>query len=137
MAWRIYIQNPSVANETSTSFDSTGPIETRKIDLGPGAVTLYQERGSDWWYECKESRPQLPGKLSGNVTKITFMGAPPTQDITPGLYEDGDDSASVEPNGDKLKVELFAGSIERAWKLWRQVLKNDGAIRTVVYKAAA
>lgn len=135
MAWRIHIKNPQLASSSSTAFNSTISPETRTMGNGPSAVTLFKQGGEDWWYECKSFWPELPAELSGTVTKVTFVGTPPTQNITHGLYEEDDSSATVEPNGEKLKVELTAKSIESARNLWRKVLQNDDSIRTVAYAA--
>ncbi len=137
MAWRIYIKNPTVQHSTSNAHDSTVIPATRKIGSGAEAVTLFAEGAEDWWYPCDAFWPTLPGQLSGTVTKVTFVGAPPTKLITPGLYEIDGSSASVERNGEKLKVELAAPSIDAARELWRKLLQNDSGIRTASYEIAA
>ncbi len=137
MAWRIYIKNPTVQNTTSTAHDSTVTPATRKIGSGAEAVTLFAEGAQDWWYPCDAFMPTLPGQLSGTVTMVTFVGAPPSKLITPGLYEISTSFASVERNGEKLKVELVAPSIDAARELWRKLLQNDEGIRTASYESAA
>lgn len=143
MAWRIHLKNPFFEGSSSTSFNSCVTPATRKMGNGPESVTLYEQGGEDWWYECDSFDPLLPAKLKGTVTKVTFRGAPPTDDITPGLYEmEFNPSgglitaavASVTENGDHLKVELTATSIDDAKQLWRKVLKNDDVIRTATYR---
>lgn len=143
MAWRIHLKNPSLEGASHVAYNSCVTPATRKMGTGAEAVTLYEQGGEDWWYECDSFDPRLPAKLKGTVTKVTFLGAPPTDDVTPGLYETEFNPsgglitaavASVTENGDHLKVELVASSIDEAKLLWRKVLKNDDSIRTLAYR---
>lgn len=135
MAWRIHIESPQVRGSIYTNRNASVSPETLTMGYGPNTVTLSRQGGENWWYECGSFWPELPADLTGTVTKVTFVGAPPTKNITLGLYEEDGDSATVEPNGEKLKVELTAKSIESARNLWRKVLQNDDSVRTVVYTA--
>ena len=134
MAWRIHIKSPQARGSNYTHLNALASPETLTMGYGSNAVTLFRQGGEDWWYKCDGFWPELPAELSGTVTKVTFVGAPPTHGITPGLYEEDDGSSTVERNGgEKLRVELTAKSIESARSLWRKVLQNEGSIRTVAY----
>lgn len=129
--WRIYIAPTSYGQPWGSS--SSGLRSTRGLKGDLGVVTLVLEPGAGEYYECTGFKPELPAALAQTpVVKVSFIGAPPKQDITPALYEIDGASASVTRNGEKLKVELTAPTCESAWSLWRAMLvsRPDAIVTT-------
>ena len=87
--------------------------------------------------EVKGLKPELPPGFEQivPVRRVTMVGAPPHNNIKPGLYEINGASAEVRQNGQKLKIELTADSCKTAWELYRRVLQSEDSALIVPYAA--
>lgn len=136
MAWRIHTNDAELQSGHYTTRIGDGCTRmTFYIGLMP-VMEFRREPGFDWYVEVTGMWPVAPA-LRGPVTRVTFLGRPQHDGITPGLYEIGTASANVERNGEHLKMELTAPSIDAAKELYRAVLRNDASIRSVSYEPAA
>jgi len=83
-------------------------------------------------------KPELPPGFSHiPVRRVTAVGAPAHDAITPGLYEINGASANVTKNGGKLKIELTARDCNSAWEIYRAILRNDPSDGTCIIAYAA